>query len=777
MTDPFARLGLAMDRHRWKVLAIWIVLLVAAGIIGPKANDKVLGGGFSVPGSGSTIAAQTLETEFNADTRKIATAVFHSSSMTIDDGVYRAMVVAATNRMKAVSGVRVIYTFFNTGIDTLVSKDRHTTLAVVSAKPQAGEIQYAIPKLRDALKGLALDHAITGYSAINYDTFVASEDDLKSSELFTIPIVLILLLIIFRTVVSAIVPLFLAAFCVVLAMAGIYILALITDTSVFALNIASIIGLGLSIDYALIIVTRFREERSAGHAKADAIAITMATAGRSIAYSGITVILSMLILTVLVLPLMIVRSISIGVLMVVVIGVCAGMTLLPAVLSILGDRIELLRIVRAPKPLRPGEVNFWYRLSKRIMRRPWLWLIGALVVLGVLASPIHDLAMGGGGPGILPAATESIRGIHDLDAAGIGGNSLTPIQVVIKTNTKNGVWTPKFLTALQHLSTLMAADPRVSEVRSLYTVAVDAGLPPDQFASFTLPAVAIDPVRARTAAQFVNLARTNDTAVISIVSKYDQFNSRHEGLVNDLRHTIIPHDPQLSGYTVTVGGDSAAFVDFRDALYGRFPIIVLSITILIFIILMMFFQSVFLPLKAMLMNLASLIATYGVLVAIFQYGWGSGILRFEPQGLLNVVTPAILFVILFSLSTDYEVFLLSRIKESYHRTNNNEEAVAQGLQQTAGLITAAGLILVGTFGSFAIARAVPLKEIGMGLAIGILIDTTIVRVIMVPATMRLMGSGNWWMPGWLKKIVPELREGPAPEVPPAVPMAGGVKKN
>jgi hypothetical protein len=208
-----------------------------------------------------------------------------------------------------------------------------------------------------------------------------------------------------------------------------------------------------------------------------------------------------------------------------------------------------------------------------------------------------------------------------------------------------------------------------------------------------------------------------------------------------------------------VGGDAAWFLDFRDALYGRFPLIVLLITLMIFAILLMFFQSIVLPLKAMAMNLATIVATYGVLVAIFQYGWGTSLLGFKSQGLLNVVTPAILFVVLFALSTDYEVFMLSRVKEYFRKTGNNEEAVAAGLQRTGSVITAAGLILVGTFGSFAAANIVTLKEIGLGLAIGVLLDSTVVRVIMVPATMRLMGRANWWMPAGLKRFVPELSEG------------------
>jgi hypothetical protein len=248
--------------------------------------------------------------------------------------------------------------------------------------------------------------------------------------------------------------------------------------------------------------------------------------------------------------------------------------------------------------------------------------------------------------------------------------------------------------------------------------------------------------------------------------KTSQYDDDHEQFIQDLRDEIVPSIPELGEYRVEVGGNSASYQDFQDALYGRFPFLVGAVLLLTFFILMMFFQSVFLPLKAVFMNLMSILATYGALVLIFQHGYGASLLGFESLHSLNAITPAVLFVILFSLSTDYEVFMLSRVKERYHETHDNEESVAFGLEHTAGIITAAGLILIGTFGSFAVADILTVKEIGVGLAIGVLIDSTIVRVIMVPATMRLAGAANWWMPDWLRRIVPEIKEGPVGDIAP-----------
>ena len=248
--------------------------------------------------------------------------------------------------------------------------------------------------------------------------------------------------------------------------------------------------------------------------------------------------------------------------------------------------------------------------------------------------------------------------------------------------------------------------------------------------------------------------------MVNVVPKYGSYDPRQEAFVSDIRNLIIPSIAGLDGAQAYVGGQTANFQDFHDKLYDRFPYIIAAVLIVTFFVLMMFFQSVFLPLKAILMNLASILATYGVLVRIFQDGWGASLFGFTPVNAVAVITPAILFVILFSLSTDYEVFMLSRIKENYRETHDNEESVATGLQQTGRIVTAAGLILIGVFGSFATAGIITIKEIGIGLAVGVLIDTVIVRSIMVPATMRLAGNINWVMPAWLKRFVPELREGP-----------------
>jgi putative drug exporter of the RND superfamily len=465
--------------------------------------------------------------------------------------------------------------------------------------------------------------------------------------------------------------------------------------------------------------------------------------------------------------LLIVRSISLGVMLVALTGLLAGVTLLPATLGLLGHRIEWLRVIPRRAQTDAAQGGMWYRLSLAIMRRPWIWLAASVGVLAVLAFPVHELTLYGATADIMPPEVESTRSVRVMNDA-FGANRLTPIQIVLTAPSRDGVWRPDFLNALKRVSDTAEADPRNEQVFSLATLASTAGVPADQFRSLTADAFKIAPAAEEVLPQFVNSNRANDTAVIIVFSKYDRFSKEQQAFIGYMRDTILPAVRQSGAVSRTyVGGDGAIFIDFRDATSRRIPFLVAGVTLVTFIMLLMFFQSVALPIKAILMNLASILATYGVLTMIFQYGWGEKWLGFSSLSGLGMFAPATLFAILFGLSTDYEVFMLSRVKEFYHQVHNNEEAVARGLQNTAGVITAAGLILVGTFGSFATANVIAIKEIGIGLAVGVLLDSTIVRVILVPASMRLMGNANWWMPSWLKRIVPELREGPAPELEPA----------
>ena len=360
MTDSFARFSLWVLRRRWAVLAVWAVLLaVAGGLLQPRASSVVKGADSAVPGSGSDKASAVLARDFHASSTHTVAVIFRSRTMTVDNPSYRRQVVEAARKIAAIQGVRSVVTYYDTGNPSLVSRDRHATLASIALAGSDEQATKMVPTIRAPLRGLTIEHYAIGTPALIKDTLTTSETDLHRSELFTIPIVLILLLLVFRTVVAAAIPLVLGMCSVALSLGLIAIIGSYVDTSVFALNISSMMGLGLGIDFSLIVVGRFREELAAGRSSWDAVAATMATAGRSIAYSGVTVILAMVIMTAFMHDIVIIRSISMAVILVAITALLAGLTVLPVLLGLLGHRIELLRVVPRSAPAQSGAR--WYR--------------------------------------------------------------------------------------------------------------------------------------------------------------------------------------------------------------------------------------------------------------------------------------------------------------------------------------------------------------------------------------------------------------------------------
>jgi putative drug exporter of the RND superfamily len=756
MKDPFARLADLVFRGKWIVLAVWLVITgVGPAILAPSASTNLKGGGISVDGTDSVRADQILGAQFNLSTSKNLVLVFHSATSTVDDKSFRDQVEAAAARVKSVPNVTRVTTYYITPLATLVSSDKHTMIAPVVVQGDDTTAQAAVPLVRDQLKPMTIEHFVLGTPAAAQDGQTAALEDLHKAELVTLPLIIILLLVVFRTVVAAAVPLLLGVASLGLAVASLALLGSFSTVSVFALNVASLMGLGLSIDYCLIILTRYREELAIGQDPRRALLITMATAGRSIAYSALTVVIAMAAVTLVLGPIVVVRSISLAVLIVAALAAIMAMTLLPALMAILGHRLEWLRVMPRAKPPRKGEVGIWYRFSQFVMARPWVFLALCLVVLLGLASPVLSIAFGAPTPA---TGTEIAAGSNLMKHEFAAGRT-APVYVVVKTGAKDGVWTPDVLQAVADLSAKISADSRVSEVDSLRTAL--AGLSTSDFVALTKdrlgPSVA-------AAGPFVNLNRNDDSTVLTVISKYADNSTQTADLVHDLRGSIIPGVAKLSADEVYVGGQTATIYDFRNGLFSRFPLIAGVVAVIIILILMMFFQSIALPIKAVLMNLLSIAALFGVLSLVFQHGFLSGLLGFSSDDYITVISPGILYVIIFALSTDYEVFMLARVKEYFRATGNNEEAVAAGLQHTAGIITAAGLILVLTFGSFLVSSTTVLKEIGLGLAMGVLLDSTLIRIVMVPATMRLLGNRNWYMPAWLKRIIPEISEDAANEL-------------
>src|SRR5881275_1544145 len=454
MADPFARWGQAVVRLRWFIVAIWMVVLVVAGTsLAPRLGNALQAGGFLVPDSESTQAAEVLDRAFDGANRNNLSILFRAGSATVDDGSVRDEITQAESRLAALPGVRHIDSYYQTGTPLLVSRDRHSAITVVTLDGAEAEIEARVADVRATLADVHLEHYVTGQPASNIDVRQASQSDLRHAEMVTLPIVAVLLVLVFRTLVASAIPLLLGGASVVLALAAMYLLTFATDISIFALNTASMVGLGLGIDFSLIVVSRFNEELDKHGSPHAAVVATMASAGRSIAYSGVTVFAGMLVLTLL-FDLLVVRSMSLAVMLVAGTGVLAGLTLLPAVLAILGHRIRWARVVpELPAPRTDHGV--WYRFSRVVMHRPWVWLAYALAVLAVLAMPVLDLGLMGVAPAGLPQPAESSQGVAAV-SQDFGPNRLEPIQIVLTASERDGVWTPSFLTGLQRLSTAIA---------------------------------------------------------------------------------------------------------------------------------------------------------------------------------------------------------------------------------------------------------------------------------------------------------------------------------
>ena len=572
------------------------------------------------------------------------------------------------------------------------------------------------------------------------------------------PFAVIALLLVFRSVVAAVLPALVGGGAVIASLALLFGLGQITTLSIFVLNITTLFGLGLGVDYSLFIVSRFREELSHGRNVEEAVAITVATAGRAVTFSGLTVSIGLLGLIFFRINML--RSVGMGGMLVVLIAVFAAITLLPAVLAIIGIRVNAFP-VRLPrlwgrKQIQPNpdgltntdpQYGFWYRLSQLVMRYPVRIFVSVLLFMIALGLPFLAVHFSAPDASILPADVPS-RAAYDLLASRFNARETTPILLAVQT--KGNVLTPDNIRNLYAYVRRIEADPRVARVDSI--VSADTRIALDQYeVLYTHPQLVADPYLSA----FLKTSVAGDTTMISVISKYGMLDQHSQELVQTIRNT----HPE-NGITVLVDGGTAGNIDYVHSLYTDFPIAVLIVSITTYIVLLLFFRSLFLPLKAILMNTLSILASYGALVVIFQNGFMHQALGFTPLGFVEASSPILLFCALFGLSMDYEVFLLSRIQEAYWQTGDNTKAVALGLQRSGRIITSAALIVIVVSACFATADMILVKALGLGMALAVALDATLVRGLLVPATMRLLGDWNWWLPfKGVQRRPPVLAEG------------------
>jgi RND superfamily putative drug exporter len=640
-----------------------------------------------------------------------------------------------------------------------VSTDGHVAYDVLFLDLSPDDSPEALPALEAALRHPAgIDVALAGGPAFYGDVQAVSESDLRRSEIVSLPLAGLALLLVFGSVVSAGVPLVVGGSAVVLALALIWAAASLTPMSIFVLNLATLLGLGLGVDYSLLLTSRFREELGRGRANDDggpagtatvpatavaverAVTVTVATAGRAIFFSGLTVLLGLAGLVLF--EFMILRSVGIAGAIVVGIAVSAALTLLPAVLAILGPRIDAFP-VRRRRATEPGEGR-WARLARGVMNHPVAVLMPTLAILLALGAPFLRVRFNAPDATILPPSVPS-RASYELLASTFGEGEFAPLVLAIRTD--GAATSASNVAALYDYSRRLAHDPRVSRVDSL--VDIDPRLTLEQY-QLLYAAPGGPPDRfVQTAA---GATTKGSLTAFTIYTPYGPNRDEARALVHDLRTGSAGLGPP-AGATVLVGGGAADVTDVVSRIGADFPRTALFIVVATYLVLLVLLRSVVLPAKALAMNTLSILAAFGALVWIFQEGNLSALLGFAPLGFVETSQPVILFCVLFGLSMDYEVFLLTRMKEVWDRSGDNREAVASGLERSGRIVTSAALIVVLVAGSFAFADIVLIKALGLGMALAVALDATVVRALLVPATMRLLGHWNGWLPAPLERFL------------------------
>jgi RND superfamily putative drug exporter len=709
------RLARTCYRRRWRVLAAWVVFLVAVSVLSSAAGG-VFRNEFSLSGSDSKEASDFLE-QRGFDTRAgfSGQIVFSTDQGVENPNVRQAMEDLFARVERTVTRTQVVSPY-EPGETRQISEDGRIAYAEVNLadRPDADFRSAA-----DEIKAEAEDVKVSGLQ-VELGGELFGEQELPASEAIGVLLAIIVLLVAFGSVLAAGLPIMTALFGIGTGIALVQLSANGLTMPDFTTQAVAMIGIGVGIDYALLIVTRYRQALRDGHQPESAVALAADTAGRSVVFAGTTVVIAVLGMLLIQVPA--VQGLAIGIALGVLMTMLAAITLLPAVLGFVGHNIDKLGLPH--KKRAEGEVreSFWHRWSRFLQRRPWPAAIAGVVILVVLAIPVLSMRLAFADAGNRPTS-DTTRRAYDLLVDGFGPGFNGPMVLAIDMPGGQS-----------DLPTVERLQQRLQDTRGV---------------AFATP------------------PQTNDAGNAAILQVFPNSSPQSEetaNLVDRLRDDVIPPVTQGTDVDVKVGGLTAGATDYSNYTAERLPLFIGAVLLLSFLLLMVVFRSLLVPLKAVIMNLLSIGAAYGVIVAVFQWGWLKDLIGVAEAGPVEAWAPMMLFAIVFGLSMDYEVFLLSRMREEYDRTGDNATAVADGLAATARVITAAALIMILVFSAFILGDDRAIKLFGFGLAIAVFLDATIVRLILVPATMELLGDRNWWIPKWLDRILPKVRVEPAEDL-------------
>jgi putative drug exporter of the RND superfamily len=712
------RLTRTVIRYRWAVVGTWAVILVAS-LLAMSGLSDLLTNRFSLPGTDTARAEQILEDHFGQKTVGsfwiVAEGEPGSAEQLVPeviDAARRAADVLPTGQLASAQPVS----------DSVVSVLITSNLEPADAKGYTDEMRTAAGDISGA------ELYVSGQAAIEHDLDPVFAHDLKVGELFiAIPIAFLILVFVFGTL-AFVIPLLFAAAAIPATLGIVWIFANFMELTTYLQNLVMLIGLGIAIDYSLLVVYRYREELRKGGTKEDALVRTMNTAGRAVVFSGTAVGIGLALMLFMPLPFM--RGFGIGGFAIPLVSIVAALTILPVLLYFLGAKLDRVRLI--PKRVaerREAEQNMWVRLSRSIQRRPLAFATATTVLLLVLATPVLALELGPGSNKGIPQDLEGVQGLNVISDA-VGDGALAPTALVIDTGRAGGADSREVEEAVQRLETALRADPEVAAVNFSYT-----GGP-----------------------QFVDQSRRY--LHMDVTGKSEYGSPAALEFVDRLRGDIVPAAGFPQSTDLYAGGGPPSGVDFLDMTYGAFPWLVLGVLVLTYILLLRAFRSLLLPLKAIVLNLLSIAAAYGLLVLFFKWGGADavGLISFDQ---IEGWIPVFIFAMVFGLSMDYEVFLVSRMREEWDAGKSNAESVALGLAKTGRIVTAAGAVMFAAFMGFVAGSIVGLQQFGFGLAVAILLDVTIVRALLVPSAMELFGRWNWWLPENVARV---LRVKPSPLV-------------
>jgi putative drug exporter of the RND superfamily len=746
------------SRHPWRTIAIWLVVMLGAGYLAGTQLADVLSNDFRMTNDPESERAAGLISERlrgGEDQAQLEPVIVRSTEgATVEDPQFEAYVTGLAGEITALGEdtiVPPVLTTYEAPEAVPVSEDGDATMLLVQLQDFEDADQVnALRQILDDNSEAGFQTLLAGNAALFLDFTELAEEDLQKGETIGIGIALIILMVVFVAVVAALLPILMAIFAIAVAFGLTALVGQFVDFQLFVTNMITMIGLAVGIDYALFIVSRYREERRRGRDKLAAIEASGATANRAVFFSGLTVVLALL--GMLIVPTTIFRALAAGAIFVVIASLAASMTLLPALLGLLGDRINWPRLSKRARMERVALSNgdslvhladkhggFWDRITRGVMAHPVASLVIGVAFMLAGASAYLGINLGFAGVSTLPDEAASKEAFLVLQEE-FGGQQSSPVQIVVDGQADS----PEVQEAVERLRAAITEDPEFS------------------------PQIA-EP----------EAAPTGNLVLVNAFLRTDPSSVAATEAVDRLRAEIIPAAFAGVDAEVLVGGDTAMSADFFNLTDTYTPIVFAFVLGLSFMLLTVVFRSIVVPLKAILMNLLSVFAAYGFVTMVFQEGgpaigrWIADLFGFQQVQTIEAWLPLFLFSVLFGLSMDYHVFLLTRIREHYDHTGDNAESVAHGLRTTGGIITGAALIMVAVFGGFAAGRVVALSQMGFGLAVAVLFDATIIRSVLVPASMKLLGNVNWYLPKWLRWLPDIHPEGREPAVEERVPVGAG----